>query len=109
LDDVWQLKQINSFDALGANCKILITTQNQELLTASGSEKYEVKLLNEQDALVLLSHWSGENAKNLAPAREVANQCEGLPLALTLCGAQIRDGDSWEDLRDALKKPKLGF
>lgn len=108
LDDVWQLKQINAFDALGANCKILITTQNQELLTASGSEKYEVKLLNEQDALELLSHWSGQDAKNLVPARDVANQCEGLPLALALCGAQIRDGDSWEDLRDALQETQIG-
>lgn len=108
LDDVWQLKQINTFDALGANCKILITAQNQELLTASGSEKYEVKLLNEQDALALLSHCSGQDTKNLVLAHEVASQCEGLPLALTICGAQIRDDGSWEDLLDALKKAEIG-
>ncbi|MBD1821115.1 helix-turn-helix domain-containing protein [Cyanobacteria bacterium FACHB-DQ100] len=116
LDDVWRLEQIHAFDSIGEscrlligeNCKLLITTQNQGLLTASGSEKYELELLNEPGALELLSLCSGqEDAQQLESAREVARECEGLPLALALCGMQIRDGNLWEDLRDALRASEI--
>jgi hypothetical protein len=39
----------------------------------------------------------------------VAEECDGLPLALGVCGARARDGAAWSDLLDALNEADLEF
>ena len=111
LDDVWSMEQVEPFwNALGPRCRLLVTTRDGNLVTALGAEEHRVDVLSDDQALALLAEWSGQVRETLADdARQVANQCGYLPLALALCGAMARDGTSWPDLLDALRETDLTF
>ena len=67
-------------------------------------------VLSDEQALALLAEWSGQVRETLAEgARQVAEECGNLPLALTLCGTMARDGTTWPDLLDALREADLAF
>ncbi len=111
LDDVWEPRHVLPFkNALGARCRLLLTTRDSALVTAVGAEKQPLDLLTEREALVVLAEWSDTPVEKLTgEAVEIARECGHLPLALALCGAQIRDGAMWADIRDALKAAELDF
>jgi WD40 repeat protein/uncharacterized caspase-like protein len=110
LDDVWYVKHAIAFDALGARCQILLTSQDVEIIRALGAREYLVEKFSDLQAWELLAEWVKESVESLPPeAKEVARECENLPLALSLCGAMVRDGISWNDLVDALHEADLSF
>jgi WD40 repeat protein len=110
LDDVWHVKHATALDALGTRCQMLITSQDVEGLRFLGAREHPVEKLDDLQAWELLAQWVKTDTKLLPPeAGEVANQCGNLPLALSLCGAMVRDGTSWADLQDALYEADLNF
>ena len=111
LDDVWSMEQVEPFrDALGPRCRLLVTTRDGSLVTALGAEEHRVDVLSNGQALALLAEWSGGVREMLAEgARQIAEECGNLPLALALCGAMARDGTSWPDLVEALRETDLTF
>jgi len=105
LDDLWQAADAQAFDVLGPRCRAVVTTRDAGLITTLGGTQHQVQLLDERQALNLLAQWA-EKPEDAMPAaaREVMAECGRLPLALAICGAMVRDGDSWEEVRDALRR-----
>lgn len=110
LDDVWQLDHGDAFTAIGPRSRLLITTRDGELITGLGAILYRLDVLNDEQSLHLLAAWVGGETTALPDtARRVAKECGNLPLALSLCGAMVRDLTPWEDVLDALQEADLGF
>ena len=110
LDDLWQASDAKAFDALDESGQLLLTTRDREIITVLGAAEHILGLLNEEQSLTLLAEWSGTMLEDLEDSvRDVARECGNLPLALALCGAMVRDGILWEDVREALQEADLEF
>ncbi|PSN12426.1 hypothetical protein C7293_20250 [filamentous cyanobacterium CCT1] len=110
LDDLWNAADAKVFAALDAGSRLLLTTRDREILTVLGAEEHTLGLLDEPQALALLADWSGCAVSALDDeALAVARECGHLPLALSLCGAMVRDGIPWGDVKEALEEADLGF
>ena len=109
LDDVWKIEHLDSFDVLGPSCGMLITTRDHEVAKGLGAEEYQVDLLNDTDALNLLSEWSGQRTEELpSEAIEMVRMCGNLPLALAMIGAMVsEDRIGWRSALHRLKQPNL--
>jgi WD40 repeat protein len=111
VDDLWTLEQAEPFRrVLGPRCRLLITTRDGMLVTALGAQELSLDVLSPAEALKLLAETSDMREEDLPPeAREIARECGCLPLALALCGAQVRDRRPWIDLLQALRATELEF
>jgi len=110
LDDLWQAGHAEAFDILGPRCRLLVTTRDAALITALGGTQHQVELLTESQGLRLLADWAEHTVEALPPAaRAVLAECGRLPLALTICGAMVRDGMAWGFLLEALRQASLEY
>jgi tetratricopeptide (TPR) repeat protein len=111
LDDVWDVEAMQPFIVEGAPAaRLLFTTRDASLVTALGADEFPVNVLSAKQSRQLLSEWTGMAPPDLpVEADEVAHHCGNLPLALALCGALVRDGDSWVTVRDALRDADLPY
>ena len=110
LDDVWQLDHADAFNALGPHGRLLLTTRDGELMTGLGAVPYRLDVLSDEQSLHLLATWAGVEVMDLpTTAKAVAQECGNLPLALSLCGAMVRDLTPWQDVLEALRESDLGF
>ncbi|KAG6676502.1 disease resistance protein RUN1-like [Carya illinoinensis] len=114
LDDVDELVQLETLaggcDWFGLGSRIIITTRDQNLLNNHKVDsKYEVKRLEHNEALELFSWHAFEEDKPIEDYVELSNQviqyAEGLPLALTILGSDLR-GQSINQWRSVLDKYK---
>lgn len=88
---------------------MLVTTRNAGLIRASGIVPFEVKALEMSEALEVLAKWANFDAK-LPPkeAQEVIYECEGLPLAIAMVGAMVRDRPNrWKNVLHRLRNLDL--
>jgi WD40 repeat protein len=110
LDDVWELSHAKAFDVAGGSSRLLITTRDRSVLTALGAEDIAVGVLAPADAVQLLCRWAN-TPMDSAPveAAYIVSDAGYLPLAIALAGAQIRDGRSWADVLDALRRGDLAY
>ena len=92
LDDIWCLKDGTAFDALGEQCRMLVTTRDASIITGLGAKKHELGVLDNVQALKLLAKWAGYQDYNALPteAEAVVEECGNLPLALSMVGAMLR-------------------
>lgn len=98
LDDVDKPQQLQTIagrrDWFGPGSIIIITTRDKQLLASHGVKRtYEVKLLNENNALQLLT-WKSFKTEKVDPSyKEVLNDvviyASGLPLALEVIGSNL--------------------
>ncbi|MBA2244751.1 MAG: hypothetical protein H0W11_07320, partial [Gemmatimonadetes bacterium] len=110
VDDVWDAGHARAFDVAGEGARLLLTTRDSAVLTAVGATDEPIERLSEEAALALLAEWSGTRAERLPEAAsDVARECGYLPLALSVAGARVRDGASWEDVLEALEQGRLEF
>lgn len=111
LDDVWRAGDVQALlGDLGLKSRVLITTRDASIITAIEAREYTLGLLSEEESRTLLAKWANVNVADLpSSVNEIIRECGRLPLALALCGAQVRDGISWDDLVDALKNADLKF
>ena len=110
IDDLWQAHHGEVFDVLGPRSRFLTTTRDASLVTALGAHEMRLDVLSESQALDLLAEWSEVSRPDLPDsAADVAESCDRLPLALSLAGAQVRDGVPWDDLLTALEAGDLEF
>ncbi|KAF5747073.1 disease resistance protein [Tripterygium wilfordii] len=94
LDDVWTLSVLEELIFKIPGCKTLVVSRFkfQEVFNAT----YEVQLLREDEALSLFCH-SAFGQKSIPPSadanlvKQLVNECKGLPLALKVIGASLRD------------------
>lgn len=110
LDDVWQLINAKAFDVPDESSRLLVTTRDRSIVTALGAREMRLDLLSAAAAIDLMAGWAGASAEALpAFARDVAKEVDYLPLGLSLAGAQVREGRSWEDRFGALRAGSLEF
>jgi len=110
LDDLWHKAHAEAFDVLGPLCRMLITTRDVELVTTFGSVHYQVQLLSDDEARRLLARWAGIEPGSMQEAcAAIVQHCGRLPLALSICGAMIRDGKPWPDVVVDLREAELEF
>ncbi|WCJ44648.1 Disease resistance protein (CC-NBS-LRR class) family [Euphorbia peplus] len=109
LDDVW--RQFNLQDvgvpppnALQNGSKVVITARSSAVCTDMGAKKMiNVKPLLPQDAWYLFHEMVGDiDADSLPLARKVADECCGLPIALTTIGRTMASRRSTEEWKHAL-------
>ncbi|XP_021810910.1 TMV resistance protein N-like [Prunus avium] len=121
LDDVDQLKQLETLvgekNWFGWGSRIVITTRNESLLVQHGIKKlYEVKVLNDDEALALFSQKAFKKSQPEEGFLELSkcflHYAKGLPLALETLGCALyrRGQDTWNSVLYNLKKirdPKI--
>ncbi|XP_077244377.1 disease resistance protein At4g27190-like [Tasmannia lanceolata] len=109
LDDVWEKIDL---DKVGIpqgllGCKIVLTTRSLDVCCQMKTDKnIQVNKLNDEAGLKLFSEHVGELPdveviKSLA--REVAKECNGLPLAIKVVGCSMRGKKRVEQWRKALR------
>jgi len=111
VDSAWRVDQVEPIvDALGASCRLLITTRVRELATSIGGTSVELGELSVQAGLQHLADWAGVSPADLPEdARQVAHECGYLPFALALNGAMHEQGVSWSDLLGALHNAQIDY
>jgi WD40 repeat protein len=110
LDDVWELSHAFAFSDVGPHCRLLLTTRNSGISANLGCREYPLDVLDPNEAVSFLAQWVGDPTSLPRTASEVAKECGGLPLALALCGAMVRDRRAgWDDLLAALRDADLNF
>ncbi|KAM5549192.1 disease resistance protein RPV1 [Rosa sericea] len=117
LDDVDQLDQLNNLaggsDWFGWGSRIIITSRDKHLLVAHQVDPiYEVKGLNNDEALQLFSWNAFPKCKLSSDYEELANKAvhyaQGLPLALVLLGSLLcgKHLDQWQTVLSVLDNKK---
>ncbi|XP_023879326.1 disease resistance protein RPV1-like [Quercus suber] len=101
LDDVNESKQIENLlgkhDWLVSGSRVIITTRDEHLLTTLGkvctTKNYEVKELDNHEALELFSQYAFQKVEPDEEYSELTNQAlnyaKGLPLALEIIGSNL--------------------
>lgn len=112
LDDVWETAHATAFNVLDSTLsQLLITTRNIELCHALGAEIHILDLPDEEKALTLLAQTSNEARDSVLlddRAREIAEECGKLPLALAMIGSMVRDQPNpWQRALKRLQKKDL--
>jgi hypothetical protein len=109
LDDVMQRQQLRYFELSVPESTLLVTARDRTVLGQSGTVRsVDVGVLPSEQAWRLLAAWASQRPSDLPPeAREVAVQCDGLPLALAIAGAMAAQGYPWPYLRDAIRSADL--
>jgi WD40 repeat protein len=110
LDDVWEFAHADAFAVVGPHGGLLLTTRNAGIPANLGAHEHRLDVLDPDKAVKFLAQWVGDPTSLPRTAWEVAKECGGLPLALALCGAMVRDGRAgWDDLLAALREADLNF
>ncbi|KAF8016455.1 hypothetical protein BT93_H1850 [Corymbia citriodora subsp. variegata] len=117
LDDVNDIKQLSALagkhEWFGKGSRIIITTRDNHLLTSHGIDKdliYEVKTLEDQEALELFNKHAFFRSKEMVKRRDLVDSAlhyaSGLPLALEVLGSFLcdRSEQEWENALDKLAK-----
>ncbi|MGD2205391.1 MAG: NB-ARC domain-containing protein, partial [Anaerolineae bacterium] len=109
LDDVWDVRHVAPFEALGPDCLMLVTTRDAQLLTALGAKECRLDVLDDESALKLLADWASQKVSDLPPeALQTAQECGNLPLALSMAGAMVRGKpDRWRNVLHRLQTADL--
>ncbi|GFY86904.1 ADR1-like 2 [Actinidia rufa] len=95
LDDVWSLPVLDQLILKTPGCKTLVVSRFK-LSPSVINCTYELELLREDEAVSLFCHAAfGQNAipsgSNKKLIKQVVDECKGLPLALKVIGASLRD------------------
>ncbi|KAG7945347.1 hypothetical protein I3843_15G147200 [Carya illinoinensis] len=115
LDDVDSLVQLETLvgarDWFGLGSRIIITTRDQEILdNFEVDSKYEVMTLDDNEALELFSLYAFRKEEPLEDymdlSRQVIKYAQGLPLALTVLGSDLkgRNIDQWKSALNKYRK-----
>ncbi|KAJ9560000.1 hypothetical protein OSB04_005160 [Centaurea solstitialis] len=110
LDDVWTLPVLNQLIIKVPGCKILVVSRikfQSDLLNAT----HELELLREEDAISLFCH-TAFGKTEIPPGsdenliKQIVEKCKGLPLALKVIGASLRDQPEtyWKAAKNRLSR-----
>ncbi|OWM80763.1 probable disease resistance protein At4g33300 [Punica granatum] len=110
LDDVWKLKDLEPLvNIKGPGCKILVVSRFR--FPTIFQVHYEVECLRDDEAITLFCLSAFEQTSippeaNENLVKQVVNECKGLPLALKVIGASLRDQPEmyWESARNRLQR-----
>ncbi|KAL5726078.1 hypothetical protein ACHQM5_009149 [Ranunculus cassubicifolius] len=110
LDDVWDRIELSEvgipYKNKGKCCKVVFTTRFGDVCDKMEADtKIEVAVLPEKDSWLLFQQKTG-NVEDSSLARDLLNECKGLPLAIVTLGLALRNKDAivWEDALKQLRK-----
>ncbi|KAH6836145.1 hypothetical protein C2S53_004136 [Perilla frutescens var. hirtella] len=113
LDDVWERLVVEELGIPRGSkgCTILLTSRNRDVLSAMDVEKvFGMEVLSEEDSWLLFRGRAGtcvdDTGLNFI-AKQVVEECRGLPIALTTVGATLKDEKNmriWKDAVTQLRK-----
>ncbi|XAR64074.1 hypothetical protein NMG60_11024278 [Bertholletia excelsa] len=110
LDDVWALSVLEQLISRIPGCKTLVVSRFK-FPTSVVNCTYELELLGEDEAMSLFCHSAfGQKSIPLGAdkklIKQVVNECKGLPLALKVIGASLRDqpGKFWTSAKNRLSR-----
>ncbi|XP_056167233.1 disease resistance protein RPS5-like [Syzygium oleosum] len=117
IDDVWarlDLSKIGvSHPVFENGSKVVFTTRSKEVCSQMGADNtsFKVQCLTTKEALVLFENNVGKSIANSHPeiqdlAKDIVQECEGLPLALITVGRAMAGIDKPHEWKDALTKLK---
>ncbi|CAD7704856.1 unnamed protein product [Ostreobium quekettii] len=113
LDDIWKFGDLRDLVALGehAHSTIMFTTRNAKIAKRANFEQHFVGLLDENLAMQLFCKWAfhadevpADKANFARCAWEMATECGGLPLALTVIGSLASGYSMIEEWKSGLRK-----
>ena len=109
LDDVWKHEHLRDFDLHVPESALLVTTRDSAVLGQSALVRpVRVPVLAPGAARRLLAGWARQDPSCLpGEAQEVANQCDGLPLALAIAGAMVAGEHSWGYVCESIRNAAL--
>src|SRR6266436_4798463 len=111
LDDVWNAKHVSYFQTHGARfCRLLLTTRDADIGKATGAQSHPLDVLTRELSRRLVANYAGLSEDELpGEADGIIHECDGLPLALAMVAAMLRDepNSRWADVLDSLKKADL--
>ncbi|OIT34596.1 putative disease resistance protein [Nicotiana attenuata] len=111
LDDVWKALQDDVLQKLGIpigsnhnnQCKVILTTRIRKVCETMDAQSItEVGTLSKEEAWVLFRHYAGNSVDDPSLrdiAKAVAQECNGLPLALSIVAGALKPESKgfWED------------
>lgn len=115
LDDVDNIEQLNNLIGrrfrFGEGSTIIVTTRDKHLLDLGEiKNRYEVKVLNDQESLELFCQSAFGKSFPEPKYEDLSNRaircCKGLPLALKVLGSHMigKDFGGWKDALDRYEK-----
>lgn len=115
LDDVWEQLDLGATGIIDAvkqkSCKILLTSRNEEACNAMRIQKiFPVGLLSKEEAWNLFVEIAGDciNTSDLfSIAKQVAEECASLPLAIAIVGGALRNKRDKKEWKAALQQLKM--
>ncbi|CAI9763668.1 unnamed protein product [Fraxinus pennsylvanica] len=96
LDDIWSQSVLEQLKfKIPTSCKIIVVSRLKFPLSVVDSS-YELELLREDEAMGLFCHFAfGQSSVPFTAdkqlVKEVVDECKGLPLALKVIGASLKD------------------
>jgi hypothetical protein len=108
LDDVWRAADIEPFRTESPRSRLLVTTRDTGIAPTFGAREFTADLLTDAEARAVLARWSGGTLPPQAEA--VIAECQNLPLALAMIGAQLRGKPAahWDIVLGHLRHADLG-
>ncbi|KAA8533164.1 hypothetical protein F0562_033303 [Nyssa sinensis] len=120
LDDVWERVNVEDigipfpFDEAHKNCKIVITTRREQVCHVMGTRRESTKIicldvLSEEESWDLFKRNVGDIVESPTlntVAKNVFQECRGLPLALVTVGRAMKSKDKPEEWIEAAQELK---
>ncbi|GAA0157208.1 hypothetical protein LIER_14526 [Lithospermum erythrorhizon] len=110
LDDVWSLSVLDQLITKVPGCKFLVTSRFKFSPSAI-DHTYEMELLRDDEAMSLFCHFAfGQESIPMSISnnlvKQVVDECKGLPLALKVVGASLRDQPEmfWASAKNRLSR-----
>ena len=110
LDDVWHAADIEPFRTESPRSRLLVTTRDTGIAPTFGAREFTAFLPTTGEAREVLARWSALPPESLpSQASEVIAECQNLPLALAMIGAQLRGKPAahWDIVLGHLRRADL--
>ncbi|KAH9688154.1 putative disease resistance protein [Citrus sinensis] len=117
LDNIWENLNLGNVGIpLGDGCKVLLTTRNLNVLSVMMDcrTNFAVGVLEKEEAWSLFKKMAGdyvEGSELEEVARNVAEECAGLPVSIVTVARALRNKriSEWKHAREQLKRPLSNF
>src|ERR1039457_2058099 len=110
LDDVWRAADIEPFRTESPRSRLLVTTRDTGIAPTFGAREFTAVLPTTAKAREVFAPWSAFPPESLpSKASEVIAECQNLPLALAMIGAQLRGKPAahWDIVLGHLRRADL--
>ncbi|XP_078001528.1 uncharacterized protein LOC144454007 [Glandiceps talaboti] len=104
LDDVWNEKDVIPFNVLGPNCRLLITTRHERVLTYNKAKIHPLGTLDSDQSRDMLLNYANVTRDDIIELHlgktfgEIQSILKNLPLAIALIGSALRQSSKPKDL-----------